>query len=95
MLTVYTLGTKLLDFLEIIHGAGYVHNNIYLDKVLLGSNQRIEYKKNVSIDYENQLEGKSLHIIDFTSLTPYIDHKTGKHLKQERIQSDMDIKNIC
>ena len=36
MLTVYTLGAKILDFLEIIHEAGYVHNNIYLDKVLLG-----------------------------------------------------------
>ena len=78
--------------LEIVHGAGYIYNDISLDKINLGQKQRID-KEFTSDDTENQLEGKSLNLQDFTYTTPYIDFETGKHLKQEKVNCSFHISN--
>jgi len=37
--------------------------------------------------------GKQLHLNDFRFMTPYIDIKTGKHLKLEKVCSIKNMKN--
>ena len=37
--------------------------------------------------------GKELHLIDFKFMTPYIDLKTGKHLKNEKVSCIQNMKN--
>ena len=32
MVSIYVLGQRVLDLVEIIHRAGFIHNNISLDK---------------------------------------------------------------
>ena len=36
LLSIYQLGFKILEILEVIHRAGYIHNDISLDKINLG-----------------------------------------------------------
>ena len=38
MISICDIGLKVLDLLEIVHGAGYTHNDISLDKITLGTN---------------------------------------------------------
>ena len=40
-MSIYMIGLKVLDILEVVHRAGYVHNDISLDKVLLAQGQLI------------------------------------------------------
>ena len=35
LVSIYTLGLKTLDILEVIHRAGYVHNDISLENIVL------------------------------------------------------------
>lgn len=81
-MSVYSLGLKVLDILEVVHRAGYIHNDIQLEKIVLAENQIISKNdlKNV-----NAFDRKSLHIINFSFMTPYIDFKTKKHMKKEKI----------
>ena len=41
LMSIYMIGLKVLDILEVVHRAGYVHNDISLDKVLLAQGQLI------------------------------------------------------
>ena len=41
MLSVYALGQRLLDLVEIVHRAGFIHNNISLDNIAVGCSQKI------------------------------------------------------
>lgn len=89
-LSVYVLGCKLLDILENIHKAGYVHNDLSLDKIVHGLNQKLRTKDD---QVTNCFEDVSLHITDFTYARPYIDFKTGKHLKQDKVNVPLNINN--
>ena len=42
--SIYDMATKILDFLEITHNAGYAHNDIALDTVVLGQGQIIDLR---------------------------------------------------
>lgn len=83
---MYKIGCKILDVIEIIHKAGYVHNDICLEKIVIGKNQKLEFGQ---MEDENDEESRSdtifdginLHIADFSFMTPYIDLETKKHLK--------------
>lgn len=46
MISIYNTGYKLLEILEIIHAAGYVYNDLTLDKIILGQNEVINIKRN-------------------------------------------------
>ena len=41
LMSIYMIGLKVLDILVVVHRAGYVHNDISLDKVLLAQGQLI------------------------------------------------------
>ena len=42
---------------------------------------------------KNYIDGKFLHLIDFSTMTPYLDLKTGKHLKMEKVNQPLDLRN--
>ena len=88
MRSIYTLGLKVLELLETIHDSGYVHNDLSLDKIAVGLNQRVIPDKS-----KDCFENKSLHIIDYTYMTPFIDLKTRKHLRQEKVKGIFNVNN--
>lgn len=92
MVSIYELGSKLIDILELFHSAGYVHNDISLDKIVLGANQMVSRTPSQD-ETENTLEDKTVHIVDFQYMTPYIDFETKKHLKQEKVKGVIDVGN--
>ena len=47
LVSIYSLGCKLLDQLEVFHDAGYIFNDLSLDKIMLGIGQ------NIMDDYED------------------------------------------
>lgn len=70
----------MLDILEIVHQAGYVFNDISMEKILLGPNQTMSLDNGSII--QDYFEDKTLHLVDFSFLTPYKCFVTSKHLKE-------------
>ena len=79
--------------MEVAHNAGYVLNDFGLDTVVLGRGQILDINKMKSKN-DSYLSGATLHIIDFTYMTPYIDFKTGNFLKQGRVDCSINLTNI-
>ena len=73
--------------MEIVHTAGYVHNDISLSKLMLGYGENIVFEKNCSECRSFKL--KSLHLDDFSFATPYLDLTTGKHLKKGKADNEV------
>ena len=90
-MSIYSLGLRLLDMFEVIHSAGYVLNELSMSKILLGPNQPIEIDKKDLI--KNCFDGKSLHFVDLSYATPYVNHSTGKLEKQQKVQCAINLKN--
>ena len=42
---------------------------------------------------DNVFDGKSLHFTNISYLTPYINFKNNEHLKLEKVETCMNIKN--
>ena len=61
--------------IEVIHHAGYIHNDICLEKIDLGKNQRIEFRE-TKCNTENIFDDLTLHFSDFSYFTPYINFET-------------------
>lgn len=38
LLSIYELGLRLIDLLEMFHNAGLIHNDLSLEKIILGQN---------------------------------------------------------
>lgn len=72
---IFLLGSKLVSILEAIHSQGYVYNNLKLENVVTAKNSTTKDKS-----YEC-FRDESLFLLEFGLATPYIDFKTGKHLK--------------
>jgi casein kinase 1 len=68
----------MLSSLEEIHSAGYVYNNMKLDKIL------VDFRATLPKDYtsQNAFEHTSLHLIDFGFATKYLQ-KDKTHIPQE------------
>ena len=92
-MTIYDMAIKLINFMEVAHNAGYVLNDFGLDTVVLGRGQILDINKMKSKN-DSYLSGATLHIIDFTYMTPYIDFKTGNFLKQGRVDCSINLTNI-
>lgn len=45
------------------------------------------------VENTNCFTRKNLHLVDMSYATPYIDFKSGKHLKQSKVQSTLNMKN--
>lgn len=78
----------MLKIIEQIHKAGYVHNDLSLDNIVFGFDDSIKFLK--ADDYTtNFFRDKTLHLVDYTYMTPYEDLKSRKHLKQVKVQGIM------
>lgn len=84
MVRIYKLSLKLLELLEIVHEAGYVHNDLHLGKVVF-SNKDSDQHHGRSTKLSDFAIDNPIHLMNYRFATPYIDFSTGKHLKQERI----------
>ena len=78
--SIYDMAIKLLDFFEIAHNAGYVHNDIGLDTVNLAHGQHLNTDR-FNRKTESCFPEGPLHVIDFSYMTQYRCFKTGSHLK--------------
>ena len=91
-ISIYDLGLKLLDFFESLHRSGYVLNDLTLDKVRMDFKKKLHGCKLKQL-FESGFDGKTLHITDFTYSTPFIDFKSGKWLKQSRVDCIFNLNN--
>lgn len=76
---IYQFGSKMLMLLEAIHSCGYVYNNMKFENVITSDRQNIPKKGPINF------KEICLNLMDFGLATPYIDFKTGKHLKQKKV----------
>ena len=76
--SVFHIGLQLLDIFEIIHNAGYIYNDLKLDNILLGYEQKLP----ADCTKGNCIENISINLVDFGFSTRYIDLKTGEHKGQ-------------
>ena len=80
-MSVYSLGIKLIDILELIHNSGLVYNDLKPDNILIGSNDKIPRSKQSS--KQNIFEDVSINLIDFGFAKKWMDSKTGQHVKRK------------
>ena len=73
--SVLYFGTKLLKMLEGIHAAGFTYNDLKLDNVLVG------YQNKIKSEQTNCFEDCSLHLVDFGFSARYIDKITRAHIE--------------
>ena len=78
--------------MEIIHEAGYIHNDLSMDSIAFGSNQILDLKSKET-SYKNIFEDKTVHLLDFSYMTPYVDLKKKKYLKMEKVNCMLNLKN--
>lgn len=90
-LSILNLGRKLLALLERIHRAGYIHNDLSLDKIVLAYDQKVAPLPEDSKD--DLFAGVELHIVDFTFMTAYVDFRNGRHLKKEKVPTIHNVTN--
>lgn len=91
LLSIYKLGSKLLDILEVIHGAGYVHNDLSLQRIVPGPDQKL--KPNNKQANHDWFSGVDLHLNDFSLMTPYMDFDSGNHLKKDKVEAILNLNN--
>ena len=73
--TILDIGIRLSYFLQNIHEAGYVYNDLKLDNIMIGYGKK-PIKSN---EGKSLLEGFSLHLVDFGFATKYISK--GVHIE--------------
>lgn len=67
--SVFHLSIQLLDILETIHSAGYIYNDLKLDNILLGYNQKLP----VNCSQGNCFESTDINLVDFGFATSYLN----------------------
>ena len=92
--SIYDLSIKLVDFFEISHYAGYVHNDIALDTINFGQGEYLNIKV-MEEKKESCFSGKTINVTDFSFMTPYVDSETGKNLKQVKVDGAIRLSNEC
>ena len=78
--SIYDIGNAILTTLEAVHKAGYVYNDLKLDNLMVGYNQKI-YKKTNGCSMFTEC---SMHLVDFGYATKYKD-KMGKHISKGEV----------
>ena len=72
------IGKALLRAIEQIHSAGFVHNDLKPDNILLGLNEELD-----NDPAKNVFKNTSLHLIDYSFATIY--RAEGQHLDEEEL----------
>ena len=80
--TILEIGLAMLITLEAVHSAGYVFNDLKLDNLMIGINQKV-LKPKEGISMFSQC---SIHLVDFGYATKYQDN-LGKHIKEDTIEN--------
>ena len=75
-INIYDFGLKLLDFFETIHKAGFVLNELTLNEIRLGHNQKVSSSKLKHL-FDSCFNAKTLHLTDFTYATPFYDFEAN------------------
>ena len=75
--SIFHLGLKMLNILELIHKSGLVYNDLKPDNILIGYGQSLVDCSNKST--ENIFAKVDLHLIDFGLASHWCDPQTGKH----------------
>lgn len=82
--SIYNLGIRLLDILEVVHGAGLVFNDLCLENILLGHREVLP-----TCDMTDSMDDcfKDVHIslVNFNNATKWRSIKTGKHFSQVEV----------
>lgn len=90
--SIYEIGVKLLELLEIVHSTGLVHNDLNFEKFVLRKYEvpKFEPYRDRSLNCINRL---NLQCVDITYMTPYVDPKSKKHLKHEKVEDILSTDN--
>ena len=81
--SIFHLGIKLIDILQLIHHSGYVFNDLKPDNILIGFGQVLPHPRNVT--YKNIFSQVNINLIDFGLVTRWSDPISGKHCKLEKL----------
>jgi len=81
--TILEIALGTLDMLESVHAAGYAYNDLKLDNIMVGFQNKLakEYKE------ENVLADASLHLVDFGFATRFINKSTGLHIEEDEVET--------
>lgn len=79
--SILQFGICMLRMLEGIHAAGFTYNDIKLDNVLVG------FQNKMNPESRNCFDNCTLHLVDFGFAQRYIDKKTRQHIEPQEIQT--------
>ena len=80
--SIYSLGIKLLDALELIHLAGFVFNDLKPDNIIFSYDQRLP----ADCSHGDCFKDQQLCLIDFGFATRYVNVKTGEHIPCKELE---------
>lgn len=67
--TIFEIGLAMLVTLEAVHSAGYVFNDLKLDNLMVGINQKVYKPK----DGTSMFIQCTIHLVDFGYAMRYLD----------------------
>lgn len=80
--SVYGLGIKVLTILEQIHSSGYIYNDLKLDNLLIGNDDRLPDQ----FESTNCFDNVSINIVDFGFVTRFMDETNQNHLAVQNVK---------
>ena len=80
--SILELGKKIIRIFEIIHRAGYIYNDLKLDNILFGIQDKLPLK----YCNWNCFESCYINLVDFGFATRYTDPETGQHINKEEVE---------
>ena len=82
-ISIYSLGIEVISKLRIVHSAGYVYNDVKLDNIMTGFDQKLPEE----FTHDNCFASVNLFLIDYGFATSYIDKNNGKLLQKVQLEN--------
>ena len=79
--SILELGKNIVRIFEIIHRAGYIYNDLKLDNILFGMQDKLPLKYCA----KNCFESCYINLVDYGFATQYIDPETKQHVEKEEV----------